>query len=301
MNVVQLHPARDALSDPESAIYFKVVERELHWKDRFGKFHVSPDHKQLVRPSDTAPIPLAVVGNGYKVVQNYDLFSAIERDLIDTLPPEKLENVRVNDSMSYSGAFCCREYIFADIFERISTDRADTTVAFRAIVVNGFGSSAIKIMVGAIDWWCSNGIVVGTVDRKVQRHTSGLSVTKLSNYITKNTEMFSQNAEQWRRWATTGITLEQAEAFFRELVDAQYLSDRLAMNLNMRYRQEARTRGGNLWALASALTYYSSHADEAGGFGIRDTARDHRAATLVKRGEDVRRILGSGLFRRLAA
>ncbi len=321
MNVVPLRghavasvQKRTRLSPKDAAIYFPVVERELFYRgeddDRIGShldsavpYYQSPDHKQLLRDDGKVPLPLAVVGENYKVVQNEELFEAIEQGIIEKLPPDKLEHIQVTDRMSFGGAVSMREYIFHDIVREIETPTGfeDTNIGFRAIVINGFGASAVKIILGAIDFFCLNGMIIGVSDRKVRKHTSGLNVTALSNYIAGNLKLFDKNADRWCEWAKHGLTDDQAHQFFDALVEDKYLSERLSRRLHLRYRREKSTRGGTLWALVSALTYYSSHSNDDDGFGVRDTGKDHEAATLIKRSEDVRAILNSQLFARLAA
>ncbi len=302
MNVVSLAAKRTRLSPPNPLIYFPVLERPLYWQAKRGphgerNLYPSPDHKQLVRSDNGTPIPLAVVGHNYKVLQNEELFEAIEQNILDTLPPEKLVNVTVKDRMSYNGAMCMREYIFNDITAKV----AGNNIAFRAIVQNGFGNSSVKIIVGAIEYYCTNGIIIGTADRKVRRHTSGLNVAALSSYITNSLNLFEKSAEQWCRWTKIGLTDKVVQRFFDELVDAQYLSERLSRRLYRRFQHEKSGRGSTLWALTSALTYYSSHDDEDQGFGVRKTERDHHASTMMGREEQVRKIIRSKYFQRLAA
>ncbi len=309
MNVVTLATKRTRLSPPDPLMYFDVVERDLFWRtqppSKQNDYLYSPDHKQLVRNDLGIPIPLAVVGKNYKVLQNKELFEAIEGNIIDTLPPEKIQNVTVTDRMSYDGAMCMREYIFNDITADVPTTHHDTSkhdgVAFRAIVINGFGNSAVKIIVGAIDFFCMNGMIIGIADKKVRRHTSGLDVTALASYITGNLDLFEKSAEQWCYWAKKGLSDFDAQELFKELVDGKYLSERLSRSLYTRFLREKSDRGGTLWAFTSALTYYSSHDCEDDGFAVRRTDKDHVTATMMNREEQVRKIICSDAFRRLAA
>jgi len=305
MNVVPLVGKRERLAPANSYIYFPVVERPLFWKSKSNTYLKSPDHKQLLRADEGNPIPLAVVGMNYKTVQNRELFEAVESNIIDTLPPEKLGNVTVKDRMSYDGAMCLREYVFNDITADVPTTRHSTSdrdgVAFRAIVQNGFGNSAVKIIIGAIDFFCMNGMIIGIADKKVRRHTSGLDVTALSGYITGNLKLFEESAKMWCEWCKRDLPDETVSTFFEGLVRNDYLSERLSRALFTRYLREKSDRGSTLWALASALTFYASHDSEEDGFSTRTTTRDHVAATMMNREEQVRKIIRSEHFQTLAA
>lgn len=306
MNVVSIAGTREPaikLSPAESPLYFHAAERPLYWRDRFGGYHESPDHKQIVRTSDNGPLPLAVVSKSYKVLQNADLFNALDAEIIDKIPHDKLQNVVIKDSLSYDGALSVREMIFEDMRTHIEGRGGhNTSVAFRAIIINGFGQSAVKIIVGAIDFFCSNGMIIGVTDRVVRRHTSGLSVDPLVRYITGNISIYEKNAQQWCKWAKHGVAMDDVRGFFGALVEDEYVSARLAEKLLDRYvMYDRRERGDTLWALLSTLTYYASHSDARSGFAVRETGKDHATATLLKRGEDVKRIVSSNYFQRLAA
>jgi hypothetical protein len=63
---------------------------------------------------------------------------------------------------------------------------------------------------------------------------------------------------------------------------------------------EAASRGRTVWALYSALTFYSSHNSER--FGVRNSGNvDNEAVTLDQREREVSRVIGSDAWARLAA
>lgn len=65
------------------------------------------------------------------------------------------------------------------------------------------------------------------------------------------------------------------------------------------FEREAAARGRTVWAMYSALTAYSSHADQ---FAVRNSGNvDNVAVTLDGREREVSRIVGSENFLRLAA
>lgn len=281
-------------------ICFPVEERPLFYRNPSegevpGQVVQSPEHKQLIRTDNMTP--LAVVGNKYSVLENAELFGAVERSLIETMPDEALQNIEIIDSEAYGGAQCYREYRFRNMTAKVD-ERSNT--CFRAILGNGFGKSAVTVIVGAIDFFCTNGMVLGTVDRVARKHSSGLNVRAICNYITGNVEMYYQSAETWTKWANKGITVSQADAFFAACVEEGKLSQRLAEKLRIQLQREAQSRGLTLWALYSALTYYATHPEDD-MFAVRDTGNDTSAVVCSKREHEVRAITSFAAFKSLEA
>jgi len=237
------------------------------------------------------PQQLAVVGMGYQVVQNIDLFRAIEDQFINSFSSDELKDVRANDKMSYDGRVCLREYQFPNV--RCESP-GSSDIAFRTIVKNGFGGSSIALYTGAIDFFCTNGMISGKYDCMYARHTKGLRLTDITQRVRRSIKAFYENNATWWKWYGHSITIEEAKAF---LLDRY--SERLAEKLLRQYRIECHTHGENMWALYSAMTYYATH--DEGAFATRNTGVDHSAVTLLKREEQVQSVVASDAWTRLAA
>lgn len=296
-NVTQLHGSTYVEpSSPfpqDSPLYFTAVERPLKWQHKDGVSHFLVDtHKMLLRANDQQfPIQLAVVGEGWQMVQNKELFQGVEEQFIEAFSPDELNGVRVRDSMSYAGRMCLREYQFPNV-------RCDSPgvsdIAFRTIVKNGFGGSSIALYTGAIDFFCTNGMISGKYDCMYARHTKGLRLTDITQRVRRSIKAFYENNATWWRWYGNSITIEEAKVF---LLDRY--SERLAEKLLRQYRIETHSHGENMWALYSAMTYYATH--DEGDFATRNTGVDHSATTLLKREEQVQSVIASDAWLRLAA
>ncbi len=294
-NVTELRSTHVELPSPfpqESVLYFTAVERDLYWNDlKRGMFNAVDTHKCLLRSDEGTPVQLAIVGHGYQVVQNKDLFRHIEDQFIQSFSPEEIEGVRVRDSMSYSGRACLREYQFPNV-------RCDSPgvsdIAFRTIVKNGFGGSSIVLYTGAIDFFCTNGMISGKYDCMYARHTKGLRITDITKRVRRSIDVFYSNAATWMQWYGKRITDEEVEAFLND----RY-SELLAKKLLRQYRIEVQSHGPNMWALYSTMTYYATH--DEGDFTTRKTGVDHSAVTLLKREEVVQAVIASDAWLRLAA
>jgi hypothetical protein len=180
-NITTLHPTtKPAAFSSESDLYFDVWERPAYYKGQDG-YYEDASHKHIVRLHKDKPVSLGVVGRNYKLLKNRELCEGIEDTFMDTLSKEELHGVSRRDRVSYMGATSIRDYIFPSIAAPIESRKSD--IAFRAIVINGYdGTSSFKFYHGAIDFFCSNGMVTGSYDMIVKRHTSGLQVPRLTIY-----------------------------------------------------------------------------------------------------------------------
>ncbi len=302
------HNTEETVTQPspfsqDSRLYFPVWERPLTFKGQTdeqgnGSLYNVESHKAIVRmhPVDEdKPIAIGIVGKNYKVLPTKDVCQGVERVFMDKLTPEQLEGVKVHDATSYLGAQCIRDYIFPNINADIGSKHSQ--IAFRTIIINGYdGASSFKFYSGAIDFFCTNGMVSGVFDLVAKRHTSGLQVPALTTRLEKSVDIFYQQAEQWKHWVGKEITDGEAKVAFEAMPG---VSERRVAQLLRQFRIECETHGRTVWALYSAATYYSSHNE--GEFRIRDTGKDSQATTLNNRELQVRSWTATQDFQRIAA
>jgi len=280
---------------PNSVILFPVGERGVGWQMRDGSFQRTNSHKAIIRLNqrgDAAQL-LNIVGSGYKLVHNRELFSAVETAMQDEMLPEHLHDVRITDRVSGWGKVCYREYIFPSIKCKLSSARSD--IAFRLIVQNGYGGSALRIHAGAIDFYCTNGMISGDYTSTYKKHTKGLVVGNLSATIKDSLLKFASRQDVWKRWTETRVKHDNALNFFNEIAQSTKMKEALCDQ----YTREMDARGPNLWSVYSALTYYASHND--GQFSLRSTVADmdNEAATMLTRELNVARWTQSDAWRTL--
>jgi hypothetical protein len=280
---------------PECKLFFPVGERKVAWETRHGGFEPTNSHKAIIRlsPKGDSAMLLNIVGAAYKLVHNRELFSAVEQAMHDEMLPEHLLGVQVADRVSGWGKVCLRQYIFPAIKCHIQHTKSD--VAFRIIVQNGYGGSALRIHAGAIDFYCSNGMIRGEYTSTYRKHTSGLVVGHLNATVKTALQEFANGAEQWNTWANKPIRFEQAMKLFEHIA----LSAKMRDSLNDQLTREVDARGNNMWALYSTLTYYASHND--GAFGLRRTVeeQDTVATTMLGRELNVAKWVQSDAWREL--
>jgi hypothetical protein len=274
-----------AYNTKESAILFPVAERRIGWEMRDGAYQRINTHKAIVRMVQGNRVQvLGVVGTGYKLVRNHELYKNVEDTLCKEIHIRDLQDVQVKDKVAGWGRMCFREYVFPSIKCRVGGGtRSD--IAFRLLVQNGYGGSALRVHAGAIEFYCTNGMISGEYQSEYRKHTSGLIVNGVGKAVSNALETFAHNQVKWKRWAETPVKHQAAMDLLRRLAT----SDKLCEKLQQQYLREREERGGNLWAVYSALTYYASHSD--GEFALRKTVeeQDTMASTMLLRELNVAR------------
>jgi stage III sporulation protein SpoIIIAA len=81
------------------------------------------------------------------------------------------------------------------------------------------------------------------------------------------------------------------------LIPSERKADRM---LNL-YHEEAAVRGSNVYALYSAMTNYSTYADDRNGFSLRNTGHDTQAVSMWNREHEVSKWVSSNQFAQLVA
>lgn len=280
----------------DSPILFPVGIRRVGWEIRDSVFQKIDTHKAIIRQTQRgdAVHVLSVVGSGYRLIHNRELFSRVEDTLCKVMTAEDLADVRVTDKVSSYGRMCYREYLFPNI-KCVIGNNTRSTVAFRMIVQNGYGGSALRVHAGAIDFYCSNGMIHGDYTSAYRKHTSGLMIEGIGEAVEKALISFSDNEHKWRSWSKKSVTHVEAMQLFRDLAQSAKLQE----NLADQYLKEREERGHTLWAVYSALTYYASHND--GPFALRSTVeqQDTVASTMLQRELNVSQWVKSAAWKKL--
>lgn len=286
-------------ANQNSKIMFNVGERAVGWRRRDGSYTSVSSHKAIIRTAeddDSAVLVLNIVGSTYKLIHNRELFGAVEDTLRKNMHGDALQGVMITDKVSGWGRVCLREYVFPNIKCKLKK-AGKSPIAFRLIVQNGYGGSALRLHAGAIEFYCMNGMISGDYQSAYNKHTSGLVVTGIDSAIERALYAFAASEVVWNRWANTPVKHAFAMQLFRDLAS----SDKLRENLTQQYMREREDRGENLWAVYSALTYYASHAE--GEFKLRESVmtQDTEASTMLQRELTVAKWVNSTAWKKLEA
>lgn len=288
-NIVTL--ARTNVQQPTSPILFDVYERPLAYLgSKRGSFYPAEEWKALVRvaPNGNGPLCLNIVGRNYKTVQNAELFGAIDSGIFNALGARADYTCDIVDKAAYGGRKCYRQYIFGNDLSFKGPEQQD--IRFRIVVMNAFGSGAIRVYAGAIDMFCTNGMILGEFYSEYAKHTTNLTLKRFSDVVERAVDAFWKNKDLMHKLRAYKVT--DIDAVSEWLIER--FGKTLGGKLLEQYLIEARTRGHNLWALFSAMIYYSSHADGRNGgveFSLRNTGNDHHASTMHEREQRMSKFL----------
>lgn len=272
-------------------INFPVIERQIGWHSgKTGNWYGTSGHKMLLRVrGEHVPTKLAIVGDSYKVVHNSDLFPYIEDAMQHRMDAHVLAGVQVSEQASHGGRDCYREYTFPNM--KCDLHGAGD-VAFRLIVGNSYGAKAVTLLCGAIDFWCSNGMVFGAHEKVARKHTSGITLHGLDKWIDEAQRQFVSESKRLQKLNAMPIGTKAMDDLKKLLTDKSLLSARHAEQIMEATLREAQNRPGgggkpNAWHMYSALTDWATHSN------VRDTGNDHEANTRIDRSKHVTRVMQS--------
>lgn len=256
------------LDKQPSPLDFHVYERPAIYIGKDGDEYET-GYKALVRMVDDKPVSLGVVKNTYKVVQNKELFDLINDEITKAIGTN---DAHIVDKTSYHGAVSLRDYRFNHL-NTLSPD--GHPIKFRIIVQNGFGTGAVKLYAGAIDAFCTNGMILGEYGVTYAKHSSGLEIKKFGAAVQSSIDIFWKHKDYFAELKHMSLFYDRVRKWLND-----NFGERLGGLLHQVYLEESRKRGPNMWALYSALTYYASHEAFV---PPRKTKNDHAASTMIER------------------
>ena len=256
---------------------------------------IIPQHYGI-RKEDSETV-LGVVGNKFEIANNGPIFEVLRDAVQATLSPRECKGVSLVESASYGGAFTRFELVFPELKTEIRQRGSETELNFKISVINGFaGNSAIRVMAGAYDLICTNGLFIGEMSKATARHTTGFTPARFGSFIEGQLSEYRDRGRIYQAWADQSIGQSQV----LDLLEASKIPERKREAIAAQFALEAASRGATVWALYSALTFYASHNSER--FTIRNSARvDNAAAALAQRELEVSKIVDSKAWSTLTA
>jgi hypothetical protein len=149
-------------------------------------------------------------------------------------------------------------------------------------VLNSYdGSWKFMSMVGAFRLLCTNGQIIGdSFSSYYGKHTKSLDVDYAINKLEDSLEVYLHNAELWKQYPTSKITIGQANTVLLALAKDNI---KLMEELNSTYQKYVFEMGHNLWALFNTLTDWSTHS--------KVTNVSNKPSIVVSREGRVRKVL----------
>ena len=253
--------------------------------------------KKYVINNDTDEV-IGIVGSKFNSVTHKEFFDKVCRTMSEQLGEEAMEGVEVKWNHARNGAFAMLDASMPSTKAVITTDKQQTEISQRVIALHGVdGLCSNQVFFGAIDFFCTNGMIRGEHDKVRRKNTTNFNMsTFIKELENANSDFYSQ-AEQLQEWARTPLVYTSVRDMLHSLMGSEKKGDKM---LGL-YNQEIQTRGQNAFALYSAFTNYASYADERNGFKLRNTGNDTNAVSMWGREQEVTKWVSSKQFKELVA
>ena len=253
--------------------------------------------KKYVINGDTGEY-IGVVGDTFNCASHTEFFEGVHNTVTEHLGEAECEDMNMKWRTARQNAWAMLDMTLPNVTARIETDKHSTTIAQRIIALHGIdGSCSNQTFFGAIDFFCTNGMIRGEHDKIRRKNTANFTMDRFIRDLREATQSFYAQSERLQGWANKPLYVGDVKAMLESLLK----SDRMAEKMFSLYNQEASVRGQNVWALYSAFTNYSSHADERNGFNLRNTGKDTGAVSMFQRENKVSQWIESKPFKELIA
>ncbi len=255
-----------------------------------------PDKKYVI--NQTTGKPLGIVGKSFQCASHGDFFRGVVETATETLSGHDLEDAKYSFRTARNGAWAMLDITLPNVTMDISTDKFETEIGNRIISLHGIdGSCSNQVFFGAIDFFCTNGMITGDHDKVRKKNTSNFSMESFIYELNRARTDFYTQAQQMQVWAHTDLKYVDVSS----LLDDMLGSKRKSEKMYSLYMQEASTRGHNKFALYSAMTNYATYADERNGFNLKNTGNDTQAISMWSREQEVSKWISDDRFRLLEA
>ena len=241
---------------------------------------------------------IGVVGNTFNCANHKDFFEGVHNTVTENLGEEQTDSMNIKWRIAKQNAWAMMDMTLPNVTARIANDKHSTTIAQRIIALHGVdGSCSNQTYFGAIDFFCTNGMIRGEHDKIRRKNTANFSMDRFIRDLRESTQSFYAQSERLQAWANKPLYVGDVKA----MLEALLKSDRASEKMFGLYNQEASVRGENVWALYSAFTNYASYADERNGFNLRETGKDTQAVSMFQREHKVSQWIESPVFKELIA
>ena len=247
----------------------EVLELEAISKDgQIGKdnYKVPSSMQRAIVRTDTGAV-LGTHGGAYQMITHGEVVDKMEQAARNS---ERVTRDFTHTQRVYENGAKLRGTIaFNDL---VIEPQVGDYIKFHVDYTNSYdGAWSIMIKAEGYRLWCSNGCAnpkALSFDRN--KHTSGFSLqgtqAKINNAITG----FFDSEGIWQKYAAQTVSQLQAETFLKATICKRStnttvikVNESKLEKLMGLFRVESNKLGSNKWALYNAMTYWSSHAQDA--------------------------------------
>jgi hypothetical protein len=240
--------------------------------------------------------PIAIVGKDFTCASHGDFFRKVMGEVTENLSSYETDNANIAWRDAHNNGWAMMDMTLPNVKAKITTPKHETEVSQRIIALHGVdGTCSNTVLFGAIDFFCTNGMVRGEHDKVRRKNTSGFNLERFIYQLSRSKQDFYAQSNQLQEWANKSLFVGDVKAMLESLDKGK------AKRMLELYNQEAGVRGNNVFALYSAFTNYASYADERNGFKLANTGKDTNAVNMWEREQKVTRWVESKQFKELLA
>jgi|TARA_R100000995_G_C3474016_1_gene119875 hypothetical protein len=241
---------------------------------------------------------IGVVGDSFTCASHGAFFEGVHNTMTETLGEDECNGMNIRWKDARNNAWVMMDMLLPNVTSKVITDKHETTVSQRVIALHGIdGSCSNMVFFGAIDFFCTNGMIRGEHDKVRRKNTSNFSMDRFITDLQRSKQDFYAQSRRLQEWADTKLTGVDIKALLETILK----SDRKAEKMYTLYRQEVVNRGNNVFSLYSAFTNYATYADERNGFQLRNTGNDTNAVSMFQRENQVSQWIETPAFKQLVA
>ena len=221
--------------------------------------------RAIVR-TDTGQV-LGTHGGAYKMIRHSEVVDKMEQAARNS---ERVTQDFTHTQQVYENGAKMRGTIaFNDL---VIEPQVGDYIKFHVDYTNSYdGAWSIMIKAEGYRLWCSNGCASPkALSFSRNKHTSGFSLQGTQAKINRAITGFFDSEGTWQKYATQSVNELEAETFLKATLCKRNsntsevkINETKLQNLMGLYRHESNKLGQNKWALYNALTYWSSHTEDA--------------------------------------
>ena len=260
---------------------FDMIPDHLDFAVDFEDTKVSD--KKYVINQDTGKY-LGIVGKSFQCASHGDFYRGVMDTVTEELNAYEVRDADMQWRTARNGAWAMLDITLPNMRSNITTDKHETSIGNRIISLHGIdGSCSNQVFFGAIDFFCTNGMITGDYDKVRKKNTANFTLDGFIRELTRARSDFYDTAEKMQVWANTSTKYVDVKSLLDDMIG----SKRKAEKMFQLYNHEVNVRGHNKFSLYSAFTNYASYADERNGFNLKNTGNDTQAISMWSREQEV--------------
>ena len=140
---------------------------------------------------------LGVVGNTFTCASHGDFYRGVLETVTEELTNHELANANTHWRTARNGAWAMLDITLPNMKTVIETDKHSTEIGNRIISLHGIdGSCSNQVYFGAIDFFCTNGMIRGEYDKVRKKNTSNFTMESFIYELTRARKDFYEEASK---------------------------------------------------------------------------------------------------------